>query len=394
MKLSLSILENAQGAYRRRIRRANGTRTPWSRWERNLILDIGMNQLFTGGSNSPWSAMASHAQVGTGNLAVERQTNGTGITLSQATNQVTASGSFFLSTDVGAILKYGSSGTAGAEQYITGYTSAFVVTVSSSATVAPTDGTVWQVQQVALQTFAAGDNGTYEADVVTFSAAGTPKISFKRGFQFPAAGGSVTYRELGFGWQNSGNLWSRVLVPGSGDALTVGQIYEVEYLLTVFFPAGAAQAAIGDLSGGAWNTAGTYMLETLYGMKQTIGGGGSCAWLDPGGTAGAYVSLATANWTQQTVVQQGDLGDHYSFLAQCDSVATGSYAAGSFTITHTAHWNILTAVATITGICAINANGQQHFSGWTVKFTTPIAKDNSHTVDLTSTVTAARILAN
>ena len=393
MKIAIKHDFSAFGQYRRRVRNCDGSVTPWSNWEKNLILDNGLNQLASG-SNGKWGQMMIHAQIGTGNTATSKQTNGTGITLSQATNQVTASGSFFASTDVGAILKYGTIGTSGTEQYITGFTSAFVVTVSSNATVGATDGTVWQVQQTALVSRIAGDNGTYEADVITFNATGTPHVSFKRGYQFAAVGGATTVAEIGFSWQPSGTLWSRVVVPGSGDALTTGQIYEVEYLLTVNFPGGAAQAAIADISGATWNTAGTYMLETASGLNETVGLGGSgdSGWLEPmTGNSGnsSPALLITASWTQKTLMVNSTVS---VTGVVSDSNSASTYSAGTFTLVKSNHWNIGTAVATIYGISGAYLGSS--VSGWSIKFTTPIAKDSSHTIDLSTTMVWGRALSN
>jgi hypothetical protein len=385
MNLFLANTVGASGQWRRRIRRPDGSATPFSPWRKNLILDGGLNLL----PGLTWGMMPSHAMIGTGNRAVEKQTNGTGITLTQATNQVGASGNFFASTDVGAILKYGTNGTAGTEQSITAYTSPTLVTVSSSATVAPTDGTVWQVQQTALQTYLNGDNGTFEADVVTFSAAGTPHITFKRGYQFPAVVSNVTITEIGFG-PNAGNVqpFSRVVVPGTGDALTPGQIYEVEYQLTVNLPGGAGPAGVTDVSGGAWNTSGNYMVESGLALSQKIGWPAAANSFD-----GAYdgVSLITANWSQRTLIANSSVAITGTIQ---DSGSQASYSAGTFQLSRTYTYNIGTVNGLVYGIGSCRANTSNAVEGWSIKFSTPVTKDNLHTLTLTSVLTFGRILSN
>jgi len=265
MKISFLDLVGAAGHYRTRIKNADHTiARDWSDWRKNLILDSGLNSLvgpLSGFNSVNWSTMLVAAQMGTGNLAVQKDTTAAGVTISQTGTAVTVDGgaNFFASTDVGALIKY-DLGSAGQEVYITAFISASAVTVSATGSHTSAFAVVYQVQQTALQTRVSGTTSTFEADVVTTSAVGTPFKRFKRGFQFPAVGSNLTVKELGFGWQASGGVFSRVVLAGTGDALITGQIYEVEYVLTVFIPGGAAQVAVSDVSGGTWNTAGNYIV--------------------------------------------------------------------------------------------------------------------------------------
>lgn len=340
--------------------------------------------------------MLYNANVGTNNTATSKTTTAAGVTLSMAGTTVTATGSFFASTDVGAIIKFGASGAGGNEYTITAYTSATQVTVGASGTDSGA-ATVWQVQQTNVFTWYAGDNGTFEADSITFDAtgggSGIPTLTFKRGFQFAAVASPVTFKELAFGYTNgsAANMWSRVVVPGSGDALSTGQIYEVEYSLVLRFPGGVTPTAVGDTSGGVWNTAGNYMLETcVSGAIQRLITNvlPTNTNLDPIGQA--FIGVITANWTQQTVMINTAIAVTATYN---DSSYTDAYVNGTYTVTRHGHFNIGSANTTIYGVALAGSAGGG-VPAATVKFTTPQVKDSSHTIDFTHTLSWSRVLTN
>jgi hypothetical protein len=395
IKIALHSHVGASGRYRTRIRNADGTPArDWSPWEKNLILDQGLNQLAV--SPNHWGSMLVHAAIGTGNLAVQKTTTGAGVTLNQpTTNHVTSSGPFFAATDVGALIKF-DAGSAGQEMRILAFNSTTDVTVDTVGTHAAASGVVYQVQQTTLQSYHALDNGTFEADAITYAVpAGMPTLSFKRGYQFPAEGAPVTLKEIGFTWSGAANppLWSRVVIAGGGDALITGQIYEVEYLLTIQLPGGAAPAAVGDTSGGTWNTAGNYMVESaLDAIYQAIDTTNNGRCLDPN-CNGNNVGICTiiGAYAQRPVATNTDFNPGGTVTFR-DSFSQDAYVAGSFTVTRHSHFNIGSSNGTVNGIGEGTNQGNKF--GWDILFTTPVVKDNAHTLDFTHTVSWNRVLTN
>lgn len=393
-ELALSTHVGAHGKFRTRIKNPDGSVTGWSPWFNNLILNQGMDALPDHGG---WQSMFARCRRGTGNAPVRRNTNGTGVTLSQSGSTVTASSAFFLSTDVGAIIKYGLSGSAGAEAIITGYTDSQHVTVSTSASVSSTDAVVWLVQQTTMSAGVDETYTTFESDLTTFDAtgggSGIPTVTFRRGYQFAAVGSTVTFKELALGWY-SGNLnsnFSRVLVPGSGDTLTAGQYYQVEYSLTLQLPDGVAPVSVGDSShpsGDPWNTAGTFMLE-YHGFPTGATLNTGDRPLDPANGYGNFIEAITAPWTQASVVSNTQ---PTLTVTDCNSHTQDAYSAGTYQVVRHCTFNLGTANVTWYGI----AGGYYGYKAmsWTIKFTTPLAKDASHTLTFTHTLSWSRVFTN
>ena len=69
------------------------------------------------------------------------------------------------------------------------------------------------------------------------------------------------------------------------------------------------------------------------------------------------------------------------------SLTIGSYSPGTFSRTRTGHWSISVGNGTILGIA-------DTFQRIGLKFTTPVVKDNQHTLDITSTLSWQRVLTN
>ena len=269
------------------------------------------------------------------------------------------------------------------------------MTVDTAGVHVAEDAVVYQVQQTALQTFALGDNGTFEADSITYATpAGMPTLSFRRGFQFPAAVAPLTIAELGFGWwPAAASIWSRVVLPGGGDAVAVGQIYEVEYLLTLQLPGGQAPVAVGDTSGGTWDTSGTYMLESASdAIDQAIDLNYLGAALDPVANPNHDgIRLITAPYAQRALCANVPFLDPpYSNVVDRDHLSQAAYVAGSFHVVRTSVFDVASAVTTIYGISGRGNAG----SAWDILLTVPIAKDALHTLTFIHTVSWGRILTN
>ncbi len=395
LSVNLQCRTDAQGFYRTRIRNPDGTRTTFSPWAKNLILDCGLDNRVNYSLGNGATSLIQHAGIGTGTRANTKDSTSSSVTLNQSGTDVTtvAGASFFVSTDTGNILKWGT-GSGGAEVYIMTYVDATHVTVSAAGSHAGERGIIHYVSQTALQTWHAADNGLYEADITTYSVSGIPTVSFKKGFQFPAEGGPVTIKEVSIGADaGNTNLWSRFVISGAGDALLTGQIYELEYLLVMQLPDGAAQVAVGDTSGGTWDTAGTAILDVFdnWGV------------LDPTNYYGspAHLALITSDWPQRTIIASGAYlytGGGGSLVSGVlnDSHSAGGYSPGTFTRTTTHVFNIGSANTTIYGL-AYTGRSDAYWTvgeGWSLHFTTPVAKDSSHTLTFTMTLSWGRILTN
>lgn len=230
--------------------------------KKNLILDGGLNALARSNALSlactPASATLS-CLIGGGTNPNAIASGG--VTFTQVTTTITASGSFFTSAMVGCIFKYGT-GSGGAESYITAFTNATTVTVGTSATVAsPTVATVWFVQQTTLQTFLFSSS-TYQTNSGDCgSTISGNQVTHKRTFQFPQQGSPYTVNEIGYA---PGIVSNRVLgriVLGSSDVVGTSNFYVVVLSLTVTYTPAAPSAVINV--GTNINTAGSLAIELM-----------------------------------------------------------------------------------------------------------------------------------
>ena len=380
MKTSFNLSTKAAGFFRTRIKAYDGRATPWSKWEKNLLLDCGLDRL----GNSYWANVVDHMAVGTGANPTSKDTVAAGVTLTQAGNLVTVDGGadFFLSTDTGALLKFGA-GAGGVELYITNFNSTSSVTVSDIGVQAGSRGVVYYVNATALQTHYADSTSQFEAVTRVNSAAGIPTATWTYGFQFDPVAGAVTFKELSVVTSN-GDLWSRFVLPGGGDTLSIGQIYQVEYKLVIQIPQGAAQVAVGDVSGGNWDTEGTFIVESF---AQAFFVGGDRGLFDPNacnGDGSPYLgSVIYADWVQRAKIADSRPGLPYQ---NNNSWVVDAYVPGSFERVKHSHFDVETWNGVLYGVvfslCA------------TVHFTHPPVLLATQTLDLQITISWARQLVN
>ena len=352
-----------------------------------MITDVGLDAI---GNTHAWLAAINYCALGTGNNNNRRDTSP--VTVSQSGTTLTASGSFFLSTDVGALFKFGT-GSSGLEVYVTAYISATQVTVNISSTQAAQVGTLWFVDQTGLQTqVIAPFNSTYFGDVASFNnTGGIATTTLTRHFLSPIFGSSHTIQELGWFATNGVNpleMFGRALVGGTGDSVLAGQQYEVICELSIV-SSPSSPTAVPDVSGGTWDTSGMATLEQANICLGSILNGNNPGVLEPSDFSDAQMLLATATFTQTPMTNSGVPQGASTYA---DSYNVAAYVSGSFTRSMTATWNVTTAVTTIYGIIlARSGSGGRAFS---ILFNTPVAKDNLHRVILTWTVAWQRVLTN
>lgn len=357
--------------------------------KKNLILDQGLDGI----ASRAWVTAFEYAAVGTGTEPTRRDTGA--VTVSRAGSTLTASAGFFIASDAGRLFKFDS----GEEVRITAYTSATEVTTADSGAIAADAGTVWYVNQTALQTESkrtntygtdSGDNGT------TFL---TDTLTFKRSFIFSAEVGTVTYREIG--WSHTGaagaNLFGRDLLAGSGVTLVAGQQLKAICELSVKLSPASSTAFVNPISGGFGDN-GFYGCEFASLGRVSAGGGSDLdeqkISLEPS------TPLVGKAWTLTT--NSGAIGAmNGNGLATAVAVkilaAAGSYASGTFTKTYTGKAAISELnAANWRSICFGSRHGStnQTYAAMRILMNTNQTKLSTHTLELTFRISWGRILTN
>lgn len=342
-------------------------------WKKNLVLDQGLNALAQSTFATQPAGSFTRCHVGSGTNPNRFQ--GGVITFTQTGTTITASAPFFTSGMVNGIFKYGTN-TAGAEYYITAFGNSTTITVDTSATVAvPTAGTVWMVQQTALQTqsFTTNTYQTLSGDCgSTYSA---PTLTHKRTFVFAVQASPYTVNEIGWSNGQSTAVFGRAVLSSSDVVGTTNYyvvIMEIDFVYQPFNP-----TAVVDVGTGI-NTAGTAMMEFFANGivnssgAQTQPANGMSNVLD--GTSGVFGFLFLQTFTQNATIQTTGTNPARPASNRLDLTGVGvawTYVSGSkgkmrltFTLSTT------TTGQTCYGLAI--QSGASPFSGaFTVLFTTP-----------------------
>lgn len=237
-------------------------------WIPNLILNIGMNSVYS----RYWVQNMAYAIAGTGTTPTSVDSATT--TASQSGTTVTSSAGFFGSGDVGNVVKWDS----GEEALITAFVSSTQVTVSTSATVASGEFTMYNTNQTGLSVEQKRTN-TY---LTGSGNCGTTQVSnqyqHRLTYDFTAEVGTVNYTEIGFSWAASGSntTFARILLPDpipvlAGQQLRV--VYELRVTVTPTTPQPKNAIINGWPISPATDTQGDECTQ-LYGMAgvSTTGG--------------------------------------------------------------------------------------------------------------------------
>lgn len=348
---------------------ATGLCVKESPWRKNLVLDAGLNALAQSTNACGIGSSFSSLRIGGGTNPTSFASGA--ITFTQSTTSVTASGGFFTSAMVGGILKYGT-GSGGAEQYITAFTSSTLVTVSSSATVAATVGTIWMVQQTALQTplFTTSTYQTTAGSNSTTYSAGQQLM--QRTFVNGVQGAPYTVNELGWNVNSGGTAINGRIVLPSSDVVGTSNFYVVIMQLTVTF-APSAPTAVGNVGTGL-NTAGNAMIEWFdFTSVSTNGNTNPNVSVNiDGPSANLQTSYITASYSQQSSLTSstawplvvGSVQGQTSAVAFVYSPGTVGICTCTTTSTST------TAGQTCTGIALTNPGNSTQIA-MDVKLTTP-----------------------
>ena len=223
--------------------------------KRNLVLDQGLNLMASVDVHN----LTQVAVVGTGTDPVKRDSGSTTFTRSGTT--LTASGNFFSAADVGRLFKM----DTGEEMYITAYTDPQNVTVDTSGALGASEGTVWYVNQLGLQTESKRTatllSGTGNNSTLYSQVGNNGQWAWKRTFIFSAEAGPVTYNEIG--WSNSltvaANLFGRDIISPGVSLLATQQL---KVTMTFYFQFGPVVSTpfVNPISG--WGADGDYCYET------------------------------------------------------------------------------------------------------------------------------------
>lgn len=344
-----------------------------SEWQKNLFLDAGINAFANkaGGIGAMAPAEFSRCMAGSGTNANSFASGA--ITFTQVGNTLTASSAFFTAAMVNAVFKYGTGGS-GVELYITAFTSSTIVTVSGALTVAtPTVGTVWMVQQTALQTqvmFTDTFDTTAGNCQTTFA---TNTVTHQKVFKFAVQGGTVNINEVGWGQGNSSTLLGGRAVLGSTDVVPVTNFYVVQLQIIITYTP-SVPTAVGNV-GTNINTAGNLAIESFKGGTCRVNADGSstsrgAAALDGAGNSIAF-GFYTASIVQNASPANGTTNGPDVSTGVIQLISNGQWvftgtgtAPGTCTLTSTA--SITTSGQSMKG-CCLNTN----FAVADVQFTTP-----------------------
>ncbi len=339
-----------------------------SPWQKNLILDNGLNAL-AGSTNATYLAnLTAACRIGSSNQS-NSTTNGA-ITFTQVAFTIQASGAFFTAPMVGQLFKYGS-GTGGAEYYITAVNVGLnQATVDTSATVAvPTAGTVWAVNQTTLVTPLL-NSINYESTAgscqTTFSA---NQLTHKRTYNFAPQPGTINVNEIGYFSGTAGTTVFGRLVLGSTDVVPNTSFYQVVLSVTVTFSPGAP-AAVANV-GTNIDTSGNAMLEcinqsSVTAQVQASGAATGAGALDFGSISTPRLILITA-----TYAQNGAVGNLVAVTRLEVTSAAWVYGGARGKMTLSYNTTISTAAQTLFGV-GISA-GSAASSCFDVKLTTTFA---------------------
>ena len=354
-------------------------------WQRNLILNSGMNEMAARALNNCWK----FAVIGTGNSANKHSSGA--ITASQSGTTVTFSASF-TNLSVGTTLKWD---TGGEIAMVTTVTSSTSVEVDRSQTVSANTFASYRTEKTALDSeskradvFGTGDNGT------TYDNA-TRTATYRREWEFAEEVANVNYNEVGFSWNTStANLFSRIVLASTISMLT-GQKLRLKYELDVVVGP-APGASTWNVSGWA-NSSGTWGAEG-FGIIAVRSDGIT----NTGSTAQTFTASHEPASMLETVLSNGTnaiafpasgqhTGDDGATAGlEASSNVPATYVVNSFKRSTTSTFDTGTSLASVSSI-RIHA---EFIRDWALRylFSTANTKEDTHKLTLTYELTWDRVL--
>lgn len=327
----------------KQVNAATGKVVSETPWQKNLVLDAGLNSLArssAGAGASTTGSFTTRVMVGSGTNPTK--TSSGAITFTQSGTTLTASGGFFTAAMAGALFKWGT-GSGGVEVYITAYTSATQVTVATSATVSTPDvGAVWFVNQTTLQTqlYSSATYQTNTGDNETTFVGGV--MTHKRTYIIAQQASNYTVNEIGYSNGHATIINGRIVL--SSSQVVSNTNFLVIVISVAFTVTPTTPTAVANI-GTNINTAGNAMLEWWNFARLQSSGTVQSNGME---STNLRLRLATATWTQNS------------------SPASAAASAPTITAISNTTDAVWTYVAASVGIASLTFNGQFSVAGQTL----------------------------
>ena len=389
-KIKSGLNQGLSVSYQTQIINPDGSIAKKNPWTNNLILDVGLDMV----AADDFAALTVYAVAGTGNTPVSRDSATTTLTRSGTT--VTASASYFVSQDVGRILKF----DTGEEMYITSYTSVTEVEVDTSGALGASEGTIWyvnetghgnEVVETATSGLDSGDNSSTALGAV---------VTHQRTKVFPPEVGPVTYTEIGWRPDNfatNPDLFGRDLVTGGGDSLIAGQQYKVIIRLAITFDP-VNPTVISDIGTGGLSSAGVACFSYLQFAVRQINADGSMTSTsqdsaEPSAQAiHRHYGTDAIAWTPLTGITLSSAAGTVSgdrITGTVDGYGAGNHYRDVGVVAGISDWN-----GVIRSICFGSANSGNTVRAFEIVLDSDQTKDSDHTLTLTFRLSWSRSLTN
>lgn len=366
----------------------------------HMITDWGYNRI----NQELMLTMISTGLIGDNVSPTPIRRDSGAVTFTQSGTTITASSSFFDSSDTGRLFKWGASGSGsgGVEGYLT-YISATSAAYSVSQTVStPTAGVIWYVNTSALASYISGLSWSKVTGALNqFTQSGTSgntcTLTHHSVIQSSTLGASYTLTEIAF-WSGSGtpntanfdrDLISPPVAVISGDQVRA----TIELINTYTSITSVSQSNVGT----GCDTTGNFQIESLL-LQDGVG----IASLDSNGniisTNGVHLepssgfNLAVYNQSFSLQTFSVATGPNTNLTRYQNSISSLSYTADTYY--REGEWTVSVsdAVGTIYGWSL----GQPNFNGRGVTWvlTTPFSKSSLEQLKIRFRKSWNRILTN
>jgi hypothetical protein len=263
-RLTANLTTAAKGRFKVLVVDRHGRVVHERPWQKNLLLDVGLNQLVT----TRWGGLGLVAAVGTG--ATPTQEYSGAITASQTGTTVTLSATFSGAAN-GRLIRWDSGHEA---KIVSGSGASWEMDRSQSVASGPF--TVYRVNQTKLATYVKRTNtyltGADHCGTVLDAPNGL--VIMKRTYDFTLEVSNQNYTEIGISWNNvvDPDLFSRMLIDGGSLTILTGQQLRVVHELTLALsPVVAAHSFTADIAG--WPVAPSTSLAAVSRIQRaTISG--------------------------------------------------------------------------------------------------------------------------
>jgi len=297
-------------------------------WQKNLILNIGMNSLY----NRSLVDSIAYGVSGTGTRPNSYESGTSKITqsgaivhLSDTSGDIT---NFTSSNDYSSIVQTGDMvvDSDGSRSLVTTVTNGFNLQVvpSYTYTVGRTF-TLWKTSQTSLH-IEVSRSATYIGGA---SNAGTTtvgnNVTHLRSYDFPIETSNTNYNELGLAWASSGasTTFSRILLPSVVTANTGYKLRLIYQLQSSWFPTSSINS-VASIGGWGGDTSGTQSLQKL--LISSINVSDGTAYNTVAVTEPYFTSVGSGYFSMFASTNSASLASFGSAINR--SVSPASYVVG------------------------------------------------------------------